>query len=58
MNKEKNNITIGVDVDLSNINKAMNTITQLNEKMQEAKTLADELASCILDVDLEVKFQV
>lgn len=56
MDEKKGNITIGVDVDLSSINKAMDTITQLNEKTQEAKTLADELASLVLNTNLEVKF--
>ena len=47
---------VTVQVKMEGIDLALEKITLLAEKMQEVKSLADELTSCIADLNLEVKF--
>lgn len=50
---KKNNVTI--QVGCNGIEDATKKTVRLIEKMQEAKTLADELATCISEISLEIK---
>ena len=45
--------TVSVKVDMDEINKFIQKVDELNQKLKEAKSLADELAS--IDLELKIK---
>ena len=53
---EENTVKITVQADASQIEAACAKAELLATKIQEAKTLADDLASCISEIALKVNF--
>lgn len=53
----KQTVTVKIDVDRTELDEALKKIEILKAKMQETKTLADELAACMNGLKLEVELQ-
>lgn len=47
-------VTMTVNVELTGKDEALEAIEKLSEKMQEVKSLAEEVKSCISNLKLEV----
>lgn len=47
--------SISIKIDTSQIDNLIEKLTMLSEKMQEAKSLADEVASCTRNIRLEIE---